>query len=85
MVCAACRFADGTVVLGPRHFDDTMHAVIGKLGLGNRYYCGGAEQGFVDQWGRFMSRQEAFSVASEMKQLLAEPSVEGTLFSEDLY
>lgn len=83
VVCAAVRKGD-FLILGARHFDMTMHKTIQQLGLERRFMADG-EQGFIDQWGKFMTRQEAFVVASDMEQILGEPNIEGTLFSEDLY
>jgi hypothetical protein len=85
VVCAAVRFADGLIVTGARHFDDIMHRVIDRVGLATSKDCADAEQGFIDQWGNFIGRHEAFVIASNQEQLLAEPNVNGTLFSEDLY
>lgn len=85
VVCAAVKFSDGLIVTGPRHFDNTMHAVISRVGFSTSKHCADAEQGFVDQWGRFMTREEAFIVAWSRGQFLAKSETPGVLFSEDLY
>lgn len=83
VVCAACRDADGLIVAGARHFDGVMHAQIAAMR--KRQSFRGAEQGFIDQFGLFLTREEAFEVAERQGQLLNPPTIPGTLFSEDLY
>lgn len=83
IVCAAVQLKDGLVVPSARHFDMTMRLVIASLG---KEKLPGATQGFIDQHGRFYSRQEAWMVASENGQLRRRvPGDEGTLYSENLY
>jgi hypothetical protein len=44
------------------------------------------EQGFIDQLGVFLTRQEAFAIASERGQIKRRVGGdEGKLFSENLY
>ena len=83
VVCAACRDTDGLIVAGARHFDGIMHAQIAAMGKSDSFR--GAEQGFIDQFGLFLTREEAYKVAEEKGQLLNKPTIPGTLFSEDLY
>lgn len=50
--------------------------------------CGDYEQGFIDQWGKFMNREEALAVATAAGQInVRRPKTfpETELFSEDLY
>lgn len=47
--------------------------------------AGGSEQGFIDQFGDFMDRKEAWNVALEQNQIREEVSTHGTLYSENLY
>lgn len=82
VVCAACRFGD-IIVAGARHFDTVMHRVID--GRFSRREVSEAEQGFIDQFGIFLTREEAFILAEEKGQIKEKPNVRGTLFSEDLY
>jgi hypothetical protein len=43
-------------------------------------------QGFLDQWGEFMTREEAHGVATRQRQILRRcGGDEGRLFSENLY
>lgn len=83
VVCAACRWHDGHIILGIRHFSPDMRLSAALQG----YECGAAvEQGFVDQYGNFLTRQEAFKIALPNGQYRPyEPYNIGTLYSEDLY
>lgn len=84
VVCAACLYGDGIMLVGPRHFDATMLDQYRRLGLKKTEdQC---VQGFVDQWGNFMTREEAHKVASEQGQIRNRcGGDEGRLFSENLY
>ncbi len=65
VVCAALK--KGAVIsCGPRHFDTMMHEQIAHVGINMR----DAEQGFIDQWGKFMDRVEALEVAKTANQIL---------------
>lgn len=82
VVCAACRIGD-IILAGARHFDTVMHTQINQMAL-EKDAIGHAEQGFIDQFGIFMTRQEAFTLAEEKNQII-EYEIPGMLFSEDLY
>lgn len=86
VVCAAVRDSiDGLVICGPRHFDMTMHRTIDELVPCDRSWPD-ADQGFVDQWGVFMSREEAHIVATEAGQILRRVGGDSEkLYSENLY
>jgi len=43
------------------------------------------EQGFIDQFGKFVNRNEAWKVAESAKQIRGKAPMPGCLFSEDLY
>jgi hypothetical protein len=76
------RLKLGVVVCGPRHFDATMRKLIEQL----RLTVSGAEQGFVDQFGNFLTRERAWDIAKAQGQIRTENSIcTGTLYSEDLY
>lgn len=91
VVCAANRVPHipDAMVCGPRHFHPVMHAQIrafSAAGIGTRGDWMRAEQGFIDQWGTFMDRKEAFAVATAAGQLLYGPHLpDGALDSSDLY
>lgn len=82
VVCAANKFPDGQVLLGARHWDDHMCHQAKVRGL-----RGGTEtQGFIDQYGKFMTREEAWIVANEAGQIIRRVGGdEGCLYSENLY
>jgi hypothetical protein len=90
VVCAAIR-KQGMLVLGPRHFDETMHRCIRQMKLAEDFFID-AEQGFVDQFGAWLSRMAAWDVAVREGQILN--LVDGQkgrsggpyqLYSENLY
>lgn len=83
VVCAANRI-DGVIVCGARHFDTVMHGVLEAMNM-PRDKRGYMEQGFIDQFGLFLTREEAYVLASEKGQIKGEPNIVGVLFSEDLY
>jgi hypothetical protein len=91
VVCAAIRKGD-VLLTGPRHYDGVMRRqldVMGRTSLSG----GDGEQGFIDQWGNFMTREEAWWVAVARNQILRyvgnqtpESRREGAeLYSENLY
>ena len=77
------------IIIGPRHFDPTMQREINAYvgwGYGTRAQWRVSEQGFIDQWGTFMNRKEAFTVAQAAGQILYGPHLlDGELDSSDLY
>jgi len=81
IVCAAIILKSGHIIASARHFDMLMRKQIDRCGLTIR----GAEQGFIDQWGNFLSREEAWIVAERQEQIRKHTGPHGTLFSEDLY
>jgi hypothetical protein len=86
IVCAAILH-DELIVAGPRHYDHIMHRQISMMEPDNRHGMRHAEQGFIDQWGKFMTREEAFEVATaagQIRQKTGNPDCK-ELFSEDLY
>lgn len=83
VVCAACRWPDGHMILGIRHFSPDMRISAKLQGYDPSE---SREQGFVDQWGNYLTRQEAFTIALRNGQYRPyEPYAIGTLYSEDLY
>lgn len=76
VVCAALKDSNGTVICGPRHWD--------KLCRGTGH--AGWEQGFVDQQGEFLTREEAWVIATAAGQIIRRVGNDnGRLFSENLY
>ena len=68
VVCAAIRHK-GTerIICGARHFDAVMREQI--LAAEGRKEWLGATQGFIDNMGVFMSREEAYELAEKQNQL----------------
>ena len=69
VVCAANKFPDGTIILGARHWDPLMRATFKKLYI-DRHEAGLEQQGFIDQYQNFMTREEAWVVAMEAGQII---------------
>ncbi len=87
IVCAAQRdSATGKMVVGPRHYDATMRAQMKDSALSHDTWRQ-SEGGFIDQFGRFLTREEAWVIAVEQNQIFSEcgPPGGGRLYSEHLY
>lgn len=93
IVCAANSDSKGNVILGIRHCDfhmresmklHAMEANLLKIKTSNFYI-----QGFVDQFGIFYTRTDAWKIASAAGQILrrcgGDDANGGTLYSENLY
>lgn len=88
IVCAAIKNKrTGVIICGVRHFDLLMHAQIEAQNAQGDYID--ADQGFVDNRGKFLNRKDSFVVAAKQNQFKENddaPCVIGTnLYSEDLY
>lgn len=70
VVCAAIRTWDGSVLVGLRHYSPDMHAQIDARRDGEKFrHRLDENQGFVDQYGVFMTREEAYRVAEAAGQI----------------
>lgn len=91
VVCAAIRAADGELLLGIRHYSRDMHRQIEARRDGEKFVRRHDEdQGFVDQYGQWLDRYEAYIVADAARQIaFPEHCGEGIdgpkLYSEGLY
>lgn len=88
VVCAANRLSDGTIILGIRHWDEFMHKQMDMIaGDGNDIsFIRDHEQGFVDQFGKFLTRKEAYVIAKKNGQIIRDIGYEADeLYSEHLY
>jgi hypothetical protein len=91
VVCAAIRAADGSLLLGIRHYSADMHAQLAQRKDADKFYHReGQDQGFVDQWGVYMTREQAYWVAAEQGQIIDRHACwngpdEPRLFSEGIY
>lgn len=82
IVCAAMRSDSGQIICSPRHWDSIAHRAA-KASPINWHH---AEQGFVNTWGEFLTREEAWKVAVANNQILRRVGGdEGRLYSENLY
>lgn len=82
VVCAAIKNTDGDIICGPRHFDIIMRLQI----MNSKKDWIIPEQGFVDQFGKFLNRKEAYIVAKSAEQIIRPTGGdEGKLFSENIY
>lgn len=86
VVCAAIRIDVDKVICSPRHCDATFRAIVDLLPPSEQDEWYHGEQGFVDQFGKFLSRQEAWIVAENAGQILRRCGGDGIkLYSENLY
>lgn len=91
IVCAAIRAADGEVLLGIRHYSADMHRQIEQRRDGVKFtHRLDGDQGFVDQHGVYLSREESYPIAFAAGQIVRpEACGEGLdgskLYSEGLY
>lgn len=87
IVCAAIRGKDGTVLLGVRHYSKDMHEQINARFDGEQFKdCRGDDQGFIDKFGRYHTREEAYKIALAAGQIWRPRAcTEEKLFSEALY
>jgi len=82
VVCAANRLASGLIVCGARHHDAVMNAQIKASGETHI----GETQGFIDQFGNFLTRLEAHKIAERNGQIKRRCGGDAhKLFSENLY
>jgi hypothetical protein len=92
IICAAnkLQLEDGSIVVvaGARHWDMGMHKIVGCM------HCElerELEQGFIDQFNNFYTREEAWVIAETNGQIIrrvgGDMSLDGKgrLFSENLY
>lgn len=80
----------GIIVMGTRHYSNLMQMALDALGgpevliawAGEENY----EQGFVDQYGTFLDRKEAWLLAESTGQIRYRDKLpDGTLYSEHLW
>jgi hypothetical protein len=94
VVCSACKLVnwetgEEALLIGPRHFDSVMREQWNRLNSTAKLWVEPEEygQGFIDQWGVYMDRREAWDVAMKAGQVIfTAGGCEGPrLFSENLY
>lgn len=77
---AAC-IVDGHLIVGNRHFCPIMRMQLEHIGVTGGKHDVRTDQGFVCQWGIYMSRQEAWEVAKAAGQI-KQTFEDGVLYSE---
>lgn len=85
VVCAANRHPSGLIICGARHRDPIMRAQAEASGLDDWRQC---EQGFINQFGEFLTREEAMIKVKLSGQPFDAERCGGNgkmLFSEGLY
>lgn len=87
IVCAAILYENGTMIVSPRHFDMVAKKMIEQLNPDWSYWRKlKHEQGFVDKFGEFHSRESAWEIAYAADQIVRHCAGDaGKLFSENLY
>ena len=74
------------MVVGPRHYDQVMHEQLKLIDRDSSWKNGNTIQGFIDQYGVFMDRKEAWIVATNAGQIIKRVGGDGEeLYSENLY
>lgn len=83
IVCAANKSPCGLIFCGSRHFSNAMYAQIVAAGIDTH----STEQGFIDQYDRFWTREQAYEIMVIEGQEMRYDAVviPGCLFSENLY
>lgn len=87
VVCAANKLHDGRILVGARHWDEHMVEQAKTLEEAGVLVRAGQEiQGFIDQYGNFLTRQEALEIAKRQGQIFRRCGGDKhELFSENLY
>jgi hypothetical protein len=84
VVCAANRYVvngEKVVILGVRHHCPLMNKMLDLVGIDWHT----REQGFVDQWGNYMNREEALFVLKTNGRWIRDEDYSDELYSENLY
>jgi hypothetical protein len=89
IVCAANRLPCGHILVGARHWDMMMHSQMDyylEATLQDFNKPINEETGFIDQWGNFYDRKEAYIIAKRQGQIINSIGYEtDQLYSEHLY
>ena len=86
VVAAAVKNADGDILVSARHFDMLMRKQLDKTtGVWDESEHP-VIQGFIDQFGEFLTREEAWIIAERNGQIIRRVGGDGVkLYSENLY
>lgn len=83
VVCAANRYREtGRIICGARHWDKIMRSL--KL---DSEKWDGWDQGFINQFGEFLTRKEAWDIGEKQGQIIhiCYEGQKDILYSENLY
>jgi len=72
------------LIIGPRHFDKVMQRQIDLIFM-DVEVIETPIQGFIDQFGTFLNREEALVIAKKENQIIHKYNPTKLLTSEDLY
>lgn len=83
VVCAAIKIGD-VILCGARHCDSAMRSQAKAIGI---ITMQNGQQGFIDQFGDFLTRKEAMNIVKENGQTFHIERNQGdsVLYSEGLY
>lgn len=86
VVAAAIRNHFGDIIVSARHYDNRMHAQVEASTKQWDITKGPVAQGFIDQFGMFLTREEAWVIAERNGQIIRRVGGDGVrLYSENLY
>jgi hypothetical protein len=87
IVCAAIRSESGKIILGIRHYSQDMHDQLAHRNDAPEFWHHhDQDQGFVDQWGNYLTREQAYVIAEQAGQIIKpECCSNNRLYSEALY
>jgi hypothetical protein len=88
IVCSACKPKNSDIIIcSPRHLDGTCRAILKSIAVDEKdKFILPSGQGFVDQYGTWFNREEAYIIAKANNQIIRRcGGDEGTLYSENLY
>lgn len=88
IVCSANKLSNGVILIGIRHWDSHMHYQRSLMVDDDKApeLTKGHIQGFLDQFGKFYTREEAYIVAEKNSQIIRNLNHStNKLYSEHLY
>lgn len=81
VVCAANVSTYGVVLLGARHWDTWMRKQADAQGITGAEGC--QVQGFIDQYGNFLTRSAAWVVAKRQNQIIRLVGSQKSIYDDD--
>lgn len=85
IVCAAIRGKSGGVILSVRHHDSAMSSsILSRKDAVDFIHLNSEDEGFVDNYGIFLTRKEAFVIAERSGKLKSIAALEHDGYSDQL-